>query len=95
MLEAELDQQIAEREEADPEYNDSRNGYKRKTLRSSLGEIPIQVPQDRNSDFDPKIVPKYKKDVRYRCTALAHFVATESIPYDPKAGRSVDKRKMP
>ena len=43
MLEAELDQQIEEREEADPEYNDSRNGYKRKTLRSSLGEIPIQV----------------------------------------------------
>jgi transposase-like protein len=63
MLEAELDQQIEEQEEADPEYNDSRNGYKRKTLRSSLGEIPIQVPQDRNSDFDPKIVPKYKKDI--------------------------------
>ena len=63
MLEAELDQQIEDREEADPEYNDSRNGYKRKTLRSSLGEIPIQVPQDRNSDFDPKIVPKYKKDI--------------------------------
>ena len=28
MLEAELDHQIAEREEADSEYNDSRNGYK-------------------------------------------------------------------
>ena len=63
MLEAELDQQIEEYEEADPEYNDSRNGYKGKTLRSSLGEIPIQVPQDRNSDFEPKIVPKYKKDI--------------------------------
>ena len=63
MLEAELDQQIEEREEADPEYNDSRNGYKSKKLRSSLGEVPIQVPQDRNSDFVPKIVPKYKKDI--------------------------------
>ena len=28
MLEAELDQQIEEREEADADYNDSRNGYK-------------------------------------------------------------------
>ena len=63
MLEAELDQQIEEREEADAEYSDSRNGYKPKTLKSSLGVIPIQVPQDRNSDFDPKIVPKYKKDI--------------------------------
>ena len=63
MLEAELDQQIEEREEADADYNDSRNGYKPKTLRSSLGEIPIQVPQDRNSDFEPKVVPKYHKDI--------------------------------
>ncbi len=51
MLEAELDQQMETREEAEPEYTDSRNGYKPKTLRSSMGEIPIQVPQDRNSDF--------------------------------------------
>ena len=60
MLEAELDEQVEEREEADPEYHDSRNGYKTKTLRSSMGEIPIQVPQDRNSDFEPQVVPKYK-----------------------------------
>lgn len=63
MLEAELDQQIEEREESEAEYTDSRNGYKPKRLRSSMGEIPIQVPQDRNSDFEPKVVPKYKKNI--------------------------------
>ena len=63
MLEAEVDHQIAEREEADPDYRDSRNGYKTKRLRSSVGEIPIQVPQDRNSDFEPQVVPKYHKDI--------------------------------
>ena len=63
MLEAELDEQVEQREEADPKYHDSRNGYKPKTLRSNMGEIPIRVPQDRNSDFEPQIVPKYKKDV--------------------------------
>ena len=63
MLEAELDEQAAEREEADPAYHDSRNGYKPKTLRSSMGAIPIQVPQDRNSDFEPQVVPKYKKNI--------------------------------
>ena len=63
MLEEELNTQIEEREEVDPEYHDSRNGYKPKTLRSSVGEIPISMPQDRNSDFEPKVVPKYQRDI--------------------------------
>lgn len=63
MLEQEIETQIDEREAADPEYGDSRNGYKPKTLRSTLGEIPIQVPQDRNSDFEPMVVPKHHKDI--------------------------------
>lgn len=40
-----------------------RNGYKNKTLKSSLGEIDIDVPQDRNSTFNSTIVPKRKKDI--------------------------------
>lgn len=63
LLEAELDEQLEEKAAGDPEYHNSRNGYKPKTLHSSYGEIPIQVPQDRNSDFDPKVVPKYGKDI--------------------------------
>jgi putative transposase len=63
ILEQEIDTQINEREAEDPEYNDSRNGYKDKTLHSTMGEIPIQVPQDRNSDFEPKIVPKYQRNI--------------------------------
>ena len=53
---------MKEHEEADPDYGDSRNGYKPKTLKCSMGEIPISVPQDRNSDFEPQIAPKYKRD---------------------------------
>ena len=63
MLEQEIDAQIEEKEEADRQYSDSRNGYKGKTLRSSMGEIPIRVTQDRNSDFEPKMVPKYQRDI--------------------------------
>lgn len=63
MLEAELTEQMAENKQEDPEYSDSRNGYKSKTLRSSMGEIPISVPQDRNSDFEPMVIPKYKRDI--------------------------------
>ena len=40
-----------------------RNGLKSKKLRSSYGEIGINVPQDREGTFEPKIVPKRKKDI--------------------------------
>ena len=41
----------------------SRNGYKPKTLRSNYGSVDIRVPQDRNSDYEPRIVPKYSRDI--------------------------------
>ncbi len=36
----------------------SRNGSSGKTLKGDFGELPIEVPRDRNSEFEPKIVPK-------------------------------------
>jgi putative transposase len=36
----------------------SRNGKSRKTLKGDFGNLPLEVPRDRNSTFDPKIVPK-------------------------------------
>jgi putative transposase len=36
----------------------SRNGKSRKTLKGDFGNLPIEVPRDRASTFDPKIVPK-------------------------------------
>ncbi len=38
----------------------SRNGTSRKTLRTGKGDIPIEVPRDRNGSFEPVIVPKGK-----------------------------------
>jgi len=36
----------------------SRNGKSTKTLKGEFGRLPIDVPRDRNSSFDPKIIPK-------------------------------------
>jgi transposase-like protein len=36
---------------------------KSKTIRSKYGEVEIDVPQDRKSTFEPKIVGKRKKDI--------------------------------
>ena len=57
-----LESQMEGREDVDTDYRDSRNGYKPKILRSSMGEIPIRVPQDRNSGFEPQAAPKYQKN---------------------------------
>ncbi len=36
----------------------SRNGASKKTLKGDFGELPIEVPRDRNATFEPQIVPK-------------------------------------
>ena len=38
----------------------SRNGDYQKTLKTNLGEITVNVPRDRNGEFDPKVVPKHE-----------------------------------
>ena len=43
--------------------NNSRNGYSEKTLKTSIGELPIHVPRDRKGDFEPQIVKKHQRDV--------------------------------
>lgn len=39
----------------------SRNGSKRKTLIGKQGTIEIEVPQDRNAEFEPQIIKKHQK----------------------------------
>ena len=36
----------------------SRNGSTSKTLSTEVGEVPLSVPRDRNSSFEPRLVPK-------------------------------------
>ena len=65
MLETELDEHMgyAKSEQNGEEKTNYRNGHKPKTLKSTVGEIEIEMPQDRNSEFEPKVVPKHKRDI--------------------------------
>jgi transposase-like protein len=38
-----------------------RNGYSQKTVQGELGEIPLDIPRDRNGTFDPQLIPKYQR----------------------------------
>lgn len=40
-----------------------RNGYSSKTLKSTYGDIPVDVPRDRDASFEPQSIPKRTKDV--------------------------------
>ena len=39
---------------------DDRNGYSKKTLRSSFGDVDLDVPRDRKAEFEPQIIKKYE-----------------------------------
>jgi transposase-like protein len=63
MLEAEMNEHLGyEKYERDDEPN-YRNGTKPKTVRSKYGEFEVDVPQDRNSTFEPTVVKKRQKDI--------------------------------
>ncbi|MBC2067670.1 IS256 family transposase [Listeria booriae] len=47
----------------DKEDDNRRNGYGTKTVRTSYGEVPIDVPRDRSGTFEPQVIPKRQKDV--------------------------------
>ncbi len=63
MLESELEEHLGYDNYERNRNTNSRNGKKEKMIRSKYGEIPISVPQDRESTFTPKIVPKRQKDI--------------------------------
>src|SRR2546426_12187349 len=41
----------------------SRNGKSRKKLKGDFGEVEIEVPRDREGQFEPKIVGKHQRRV--------------------------------
>ena len=63
MLEAELDDHLGYEKHQTRESpgDNSRNGFSKKTLKTNIGDIPLDVPRDRESSFDPVIVPKHQR----------------------------------
>lgn len=59
-LEAELDEELGYEpyDVKNKNTENSRNGHSKKTLRTSMGKVEIDVPRDRKGDFEPKILPK-------------------------------------
>ena len=63
MMEAEMDTHLGYEKSERSDSDDYRNGYKEKTVNSSYGSVRLEVPQDRKSTFNPKVVKKRQKDI--------------------------------
>lgn len=60
MLEAEMTHQLGYEKHASDGRNkgNSRNGKTRKTVKTGNGDITIEVPRDRNAEFEPALIGK-------------------------------------
>jgi transposase-like protein len=64
-LEAEMDLELGydKYDISEKQTSNSRNGYSKKTVKSELGAIDLNIPRDRNGEFEPKILPKYQRNI--------------------------------
>lgn len=65
LLEAELEDELgySKYDYASKETDNHRNGYSKKNVISSMGEIELDVPRDRKGEFEPQIVKKRQTDI--------------------------------
>jgi len=59
-LEGELDDELGytKYDYKNKDTDNSRNGYSKKTVRSSYGDMEIEVPRDRKNEFEPQLIQK-------------------------------------
>lgn len=64
-LEAEMDEALGygKYDTIEKTNDNSRNGYSKKTIKTELGPVQVDIPRDRNGEFEPKIIPKHHRSV--------------------------------
>jgi len=62
-MEAELDHHLGYQRGQEPpaEQTNRRNGKSSKRLRTEQGDLPVDVPRDRDGSFEPQLVPKHQR----------------------------------
>ena len=63
LLKAELDEHLDYEYGEKPLSLNTRNGTSKKTVRSSYGNIDLNIPRDREGTFEPQSLKKYEKDI--------------------------------
>ena len=65
MLQGEMNDHLGyeNNDKGEKQTQNRRNGYISKNVKTSMGEMTIDVPRDRDGSFEPQIVPKRTKDI--------------------------------
>lgn len=65
MLQGEMSDHLGyeSNDKGEKQTQNRRNGYISKNVKTSMGEMTIDVPRDREGSFEPQIVPKRTKDI--------------------------------
>jgi transposase-like protein len=74
LLKAEIDEHLGypKHDPSGKNSGNSRNGFSKKTLKTNLGEVPLDIPRDRNATFDPIVIPKHDR----MSTKIEHAIIT-------------------
>ncbi len=64
-LDEELEQELgySKYDYRNKDTNNSRNGHSQKKMHTSYGDMQIDVPRDRNGEFEPQIIKKYQNTI--------------------------------
>lgn len=65
LLEAEMEAELgySKGDRKNKNTDNRRNGYTEKTVKTSTGEMELEIPRGRNGEFEPIIAPKNKRDI--------------------------------
>ena len=63
MLETEIENELeyVKHSMKDKTTSNARNGHSKKTVRSEYGNLDLDIPRDRNAEFELQIVPKWNQ----------------------------------
>ena len=65
LLDGERDEHLgySKHDYANKKTDNSRNGYSSKNVKSTYGELDLNIPRDRKGEFEPQLVKKYQTDI--------------------------------
>ena len=80
-LDGELDDELGytKYDYRNKEGENSRNGYSKKTLKTSFGETEIKVPRDRDGEFEPQLVKTLSADLKRVYAAVDEQTALSEL----------------